>query len=496
MISSTPPTKKQAASAYLRVKTEFESEFDSPISPDRLLTPVSAHSTHRRDSYDDWNYTQSSGSGSHPSSVSSFPSLEPATPPYHGHHSSHLLDMNPYANRNGAEKSNLGSIFSSPLHTPGVSNDAFHFAVTPAADWHGLSYRDNNPSTSISLNYAVNGLPSVSSSFSSTMDDRMLPSIAEPHKSLVIYPVPWSNHSHQLMDPISMASDKFRSSTYPTHSFTHVDADSFHQNMAEAEPWSLSSNDIGLGTSTVMPSQTLMGGNSHMIDHSVPELAFSSPRAEHPRDTASFDSSPYEDDQFGDMMYHEEEYSDQSGSLYSSPTYFETSTGGKSVKKQKRGNAAAKRRSKGSNLGTTYKGRVIKVPMEKSTASKRYACNWPGTDGRVCGKKFQRVEHLKRHRQTHDGDQYYFCPDPECKKIGRAFRCRNDNLREHFKTHLRETTTKRNSSRTFEEIYNFIRSDFPAEDAEKYISKLEKWREERGHLKSDNGTASRRSDKT
>jgi hypothetical protein len=341
----------------------------------------------------------------------------------------------------------------------------------------------------------MNELPSMGTSFSTTMSDHSLPSMEAPPKALVAYPrSSWA--SQGLLDAVSISSTSYHSASFPINSFIQGHSDLFHS-MVGAEEWSMTDDNIGVDTSTITPSQTIMDGSSHIIDQSVPELAFSSPGNQHSNTMASYNSPPYDADQFvdADMMVEDEEYSEQSGSQYSRPTWHETSTGGKSIKRQRRSGVPTKKRTKGNTLGATYKGRIVKIPMEKSSASKRYGCDWRGSEGQICGKKFQRVEHLKRHKQTHDGTQYFYCPDPECEKIDRAFRCRNDNLREHFKTHLRQTTTKRNSSRSFEEFYEYIRRGFPAEDADKYISKLEKWRAEGGHLKTDNGTAGCRSDR-
>jgi hypothetical protein len=500
MTTSTPPSKRQAVSAYLRVKTEFGSDFDVSSSPERLLTPVSVQSIHHRESFptSNWSYRESSSVGSNPSSVSSYQSLEPVTPPYHGHHLSHLpFDLKSSFNNPDMEQTYLGSTFSSPMYTSNASPEDNSLTVTTASEWPIFGHRDNHTFSNMPFNTytSMNELSSGTTSFSTIMSGRSLPSIEDPHKTMAAYPrSSWS--SQGLLDPVSISSSSYRSASFPMNSFMLGHSDLVHS-IGGAEKWSMSDKNIGVDKSTITPSQTILDGSSQIIDPSVPELAFSSSGNQNYNTMASYHSPPYHMDQFADadMMVEDEEYSEQFGSQYSPPTWHETSTGGKTVKRKRRGGVPKKRRTKGNTLGATYKGRIVKIPMEKSSASKRYGCDWRGPDGQICGKKFQRVEHLKRHKQTHDGTQYFYCPDPECEKIDRAFRCRNDNLREHFKTHLRQTTTKRNSSRSFEEFYGFIRRGFPAEDAEKYISKLEKWRAEDGHLKTENGIAGRRSER-
>ena len=64
-------------------------------------------------------------------------------------------------------------------------------------------------------------------------------------------------------------------------------------------------------------------------------------------------------------------------------------------------------------------------PLVVSSADKLHVCH--------CGRRFKRMEHLKRHNRTHTQERPHKCPVETC---GKSFG-RSDNLTQHLKTHFR-----------------------------------------------------------
>ena len=244
--------------------------------------------------------------------------------------------------------------------------------------------------------------------------------------------------------------------------------------------WTLPGNDTE--SSTIVPAQTMVDVDATMSDGSFQDSSFqgssfSSPTRQPLKDTATFHNIKQESDRFESSRL---DYFDASPPLAYRSIRDECGFDLKDAKRLSRSARITKRRTKPEQYAE-----LIKI----LPTGKRHECYFEYPDGTVCKKKFQRVEHLRRHLFTHTGGPYVFCPVPECKKNTEGFGGgRKDNLRQHFKTHLRQTSTSRNDRRSFDEFYTLLRQTLPEEEAEKSIAKLEEWRLEGGHLKSENGS--------
>lgn len=166
----------------------------------------------------------------------------------------------------------------------------------------------------------------------------------------------------------------------------------------------------------------------------------------------------------------------------------ETPRGGKSVsKRMKTRTSAARRRHREAikyevcrndskeAIAVTYEGDYkttengYLVAATKKVAKKQ-CCGKALPNGTICQAAFERVEHLKRHQHTHTLIKDFACP-----KCPREFN-RNDNLQEHYKTHLLPSKSGRNERTTFEEMFSLIREFKSPEVAENAIKALATWR--------------------
>lgn len=120
------------------------------------------------------------------------------------------------------------------------------------------------------------------------------------------------------------------------------------------------------------------------------------------------------------------------------------------------------------DIKTTESGALV---ASSKKIAKKQCCGFVHPDGRVCNSAFERIEHLKRHKDTHDPAKKDF----DCPKCHKLFN-RNDNLTEHYKTHLGYSKSGRNERWTFDQMFDLLREKKSPEIAEKAIKALIAWR--------------------
>lgn len=115
------------------------------------------------------------------------------------------------------------------------------------------------------------------------------------------------------------------------------------------------------------------------------------------------------------------------------------------------------------------------LKFEVASNKKAYQCKFVEENGRKCGARFDRSEHLKRHEGSHLGssERKYPCPLPSCgRRIGRP-----DNAGDHFKTHLRPNKSgKRNAHFDWHDVQDAIWDNYEDKKAaKKLLDGLRRW---------------------
>lgn len=119
------------------------------------------------------------------------------------------------------------------------------------------------------------------------------------------------------------------------------------------------------------------------------------------------------------------------------------------------------------------------TPVGLSARSEKpHRCNFKDDNGEICGRGFDRGEHLKRHAQSHSDERPFPCPVPfemmgnPCK-LGFS---RSDNATDHLKTHLRPTGRgKRNKHCGWDVMEASILDTYCEKQAAKILGNLRKW---------------------
>jgi len=165
---------------------------------------------------------------------------------------------------------------------------------------------------------------------------------------------------------------------------------------------------------------------------------------------------------------------------------------GRKSGKARRSSTRTKRKQKNQladeYIGTLHGSAVGVRHVRLAEKQTKHICEYVDQNNKVCGKSFNRVEHLTRHVVTHSGETPYQCVLRHGKLNCSKNFGRRDNLRDHYKTHLAWAKAARNPRVEFNLLYQTLRELEEAGEAEKTINTLEKWRALGKHLKKESSS--------
>ena len=473
-MSSPSMSEKHLDLRYLRLKTtNLKDEQSGTISQDGLLTPLSANYENRRPSITScsWSFlSQTSSRRSQSSSIGSI-SQDSLIPPSHGVGRDGLLIAPEMSHiPNNREKHFLDGPLQSTYGSPALEMASSKSYWIPSLQHAQVPMKQPQSGADAIVSVSAD-LPM---SFSVDLEQK----VEQVSVNLSDYSKPWTGSTIMQDMPACVG---FGNGTYNQSSPLHGIPSQF----SNQESWGMLTSDMGIDVATIIPTQTMVEVTPALCDDRT-EMDISSPEDPTLWDNSSFQDVKTEGDLPDIDMQQSIDFSTHSPCSTYTPMNFPSRESNRAGKKPKR--TCSKRKSlpsysEGGDVELRDK-LGLKCSVELSQSSKKHRCH-------ECNSKFQRIEHLRRHLDIHKmNGPSHRCPDPEC---GREFKSRADNLREHFKTHLRQTSTRRNLPRAFDEFYDFIRNshEIPYDQGEKYIAKLENWRAQGGHLKSDNGSGGR-----
>jgi hypothetical protein len=472
--------------AYLRIETaDLVNKTDDGCSCGGLLTPPSACDG-RRSSIASSNWSsmsQISATPSHSSSIASFQSSrEPSTPPCHMTSMGVCFDESepPYnAFAMASQATHYKDLYlESQLvlqSSPATGDDSFDFNSDP--DWvqvhqydshqHRVQLNSMIPASGetqfalgASLNHGLGGLPC---------------------------PRSWLQQ-HQVSAFVQGHGHAYRDDSFNLSPYQNVNV----YNSPPATSTILSSN-VEANESTIVPTETVLDDVSPISDHSFEEFhgpigGLLSPHSECDLSPRSYAVDVKEEPSTLDR--------DDGWRNPATRTMLVKRSGAKGLKREERTagdahrskrvkKAASKRRAR--NTTTTFSSHPnsnVLMTFEKvPRSSKKHVCDFLQPTGGFCTARFERVEHLKRHQKTHEGQRDFVCPVPHEMKCNKSFG-RRDNWRDHLKTHLSITIAGRNTRMDFGDMFDLVRATEDSEEATKTIKTLLEWKARGNHMKS------------
>jgi hypothetical protein len=392
---------------------------------------------------------------SHPSSVASFQSShEPHTPPHHA------IPLEFIINPNGSfENFSIPTQAKGPFHDSQMVhfsslNDAFE--TQPEPEWVFMQRSIETTMHRMPF-YSTRSMTPTSGDYSSTLGAGVNhPSHAHAgQQSLTSHPYPgaWSSQRVEV--------------TYPT---------------TESFEWQQPMRTL---PSTIVPSEVIRDRDTMNQESNLQGYHDCQPEVHSPGDYYALSHDDV------DSQYKSEPSRSEQGDETWTPGLgmmtgeFNAKSENRSSMKERKG-AGGKRRSRATKA-IIFQRRLNNVdyhyPQQRS--SKKHMCRFLLENGQTCASGFERVEHLRRHAQTHQPMRPFICPlhlRPE-HKCHKTFG-RRDNWRDHLRTHVSFTNAGRNDRIEIRVLFELLKESEEPDEAEKTITMLDKWIGKGGHKKS------------
>jgi hypothetical protein len=355
-------------------------------------------------------------------------------------------------NSTASTLSSLGP--ATPVYGRNPFSDSNYVGVTAIDECHDESM------DALAMGFAFKAPGSGSASFESWSD--------LAHSNTLDQPLPLSMHgsfgSHQSLAQAHMATFSGVDSSGPScaTSFASLPYTSFHghvqgqDNVNHGEslqtlwPYQYTVEHM-IAAPTMAPSESLLGGEYICVDTRDQDADLGA------YDDADVPLGPSPQDvvlKCEDSEMSEDERQVRR-SIHVSPT------GGKTVSREQRARVSRKvSKRSGSKRFPVVRVGAINLELEnlhdveqhpqtkrwqrkgKSTSGGPHYCGMV-ENGKPCGKKFRRQEHLGRHQRTHSGNKPFGCQI--CPKLFN----RNDNCWEHYWTHVHRPGKKQGRNKKF-----------------------------------------------
>lgn len=493
-MSALAANRRHSDMGYLRIDTsQYGHKIDNVQPQPGLLTPLSAACDSRRSSVasSSWSFvSQALGASSLYSSVPSIrSSQEPSTPPPHGLPMDMSFISSDTSFEDLASSHEFEDVKRSFIGTPGIlsSSPAHHAQLDSQESW--VMVPEHAQSQAIRLPFFEM--------------DTMMPASGDLQSALGVTPFrPQSTIGGHRVEQDSPCNRPWLTQGYEQQvGYDNLVSVQYTINTGAACDYS---EDECPWPTSVQADSCIVPAETELVDMGIHAPLYGAPICNDsdvpPSPCGQFQASIGGRNLFvkQELVQPEiqEEFSPVKSELSASFRSCLSSQSERGVKKDRRPSLRSKRKAR-SQVTQPYTGTLRGSTFEVHRVKSKYKCKLKNAEGLECKQAFDRVEHLRRHEQTHSGEKPFVCVIPPMRnekdeevRCGRPF-SRRDNLRDHYKTHLSKAKAGRNGRIGFEKFYQILREKEEPEEAEKTITMLEKWRASGKHLKDEEQLRSR-----